>query len=532
MSITPLNPSHQVFISVGSNTPDKDERMREALRTLTGLFPDLISSDIYSTPCYRGEGEDYLNAVACFTTAKDLAEIESICKDMEDKAGRTKINCNIVSLDLDIVVFDGKVLRLRDFDRKYFIKGYFQLTNPGKTAIADYQYSLPDSRIANHPLGQRDGCKLLVIERNGDIFDTFFNKIGDFLPSNSILIYNNTRVINARLRFCKPSGAQIEIFCLEPVAPADYQLNLSSCHPVRWKCLVGNSKRWKEGTLSLKVTIGNTSTQLNATRIVNMGNDSIIEFSWDDDQISFSEIIESAGNLPIPPYLNRETETSDLEDYQTVYGVSEGSVAAPTAGLHFTTELLDRLRKEGIETRDVTLHVGAGTFQPVKSLRMDDHPMHAELIDVELSLIEELAQTRRPVTAVGTTTVRTLESLYYIGCAIAENRWNGQLEQWAPYNPEYHRLSVKEALSNLADYLKRQGQTRLIATTSIIIAPSYKYKIVDNLITNFHQPGSTLLLLVAAITGERWREIYRHALENDYRFLSYGDACLFRDIKN
>lgn len=505
--------------------------MERAIEELKNSLDSFICSDIYSTPCYRGQGADYLNAVAMFMTSDSLATLESKFKKMEIAAGRISDNRNVVGLDIDIVIYNGHILRMRDYDRMYFIKGYYQLTDPGKIEIGDYVYPLPDNRIALHPLAKRDDCRLLVREGNGTLHDTVFNRIGNYLPKDSLMVYNDTRVINARLLFVKPSGATIEIFCLEPVAPADYQMNFSSTKPVVWKCLVGNSKRWKDGDVILDLQIGNKTVRLIATRLENRGSDSIVRFQWDDQSTTFSEVMDKAGQIPIPPYLNRNTEASDSTDYQTVYNRIEGSVAAPTAGLHFTPDLLAELVSEGIEMRQVTLHVGAGTFQPVKSPTIADHPMHAELIDVPRSLIAELADTQQKVTAVGTTTVRTLESLYHIGCAIETGIWNGELDQWAPYLPDRKRLSVHDALTNIIKLLDREGVDRLIASTRIIIAPSYRYRIVDNLITNFHQPGSTLLLLVAAITGNSWQDVYHHALDNGYRFLSYGDACLFLNLK-
>lgn len=398
--------------------------------------------------------------------------------------------------------------------------------NPKDIEIKKYMYPLPDERIAIHPLEKRDACKLCVCDCKGVKADDLFYNVAKYLPGDAILLYNNTKVINARLRFRKPSGAIIEVFCLEPVNPVDYQLSLSSYRPVEWKCLVGNSKRWHDGELAMDVKLPHGTVVLRAARLVNNGRDSLLRFSWDDSSVSFSEIIGAAGEIPIPPYLNRKTEASDNDDYQTVYSAIEGSVAAPTAGLHFTDELLEKLREQGITTRSVTLHVGAGTFQPVKAENIGNHPMHAELIDVSRELIAELASTTRPVVAVGTTTVRTLESLYHIGCAIAAGEWNGTLDQWYPYSPSHPDMDVKDALNAILDYLDANGKQNLVASTRIIIAPGYKYRIVKQMITNFHQPGSTLLLLVSAAIGDAWKKVYSHALDNGYRFLSYGDACL------
>lgn len=407
------------------------------------------------------------------------------------------------------------------------------MIHPGDISIEEYDYPLPQERIALHPLKERDRCKLLYRDDKGVISDHIFTEVADLLPPHSLLIYNNTRVINARLRFRKGAehdGALIEIFCLEPVSPADYALNFASTGPVSWKCFVGNSKKWKEGSLTLNVRVGERSLILNADRTGREGNASIIEFSWDDSMTSFSEIIAAAGEIPIPPYLNRSTEDSDSTDYQTVFSHIEGSVAAPTAGLHFTPELLDECRKRGIDTREVTLHVGAGTFQPVKSDTIGEHEMHSEFIAVERSLIEELAETERPVIAVGTTSVRTLESLYQLGCFLSQHpevKEIPELPQWYSYADTHPNLTRKEAMEVLVKYLDSIRSNTFVANTRLIIAPGYNYRMIDGMITNFHQPRSTLLLLVSALIGDSWREAYRHALAADYRFLSYGDACLF-----
>lgn len=523
--------TNHVVVSIGSNTSDRQKMMADAIDALSKHFDGFRCSDIYDTPCWRGEGPDYLNAVASFVTDKGIAELDDLFKRMEAEAGRAvegPLRRSFVPLDIDVIMYGNEVIRQRDFERYYFTKGFKQLMDPRNIEIQNYIYTLPDDRIARHPLADRDSCRLLVADRNGVIADSKFDQIADFLPHDTLLVYNNTRVINARVRFTKPSGGIVEVFCLEPVNPADYQLNFASTGPVEWKCLVSNSKRWKSGSMTMPIEINGQSVVLTADRIARDGADSTVRFNWDDETVSFSEVISAAGVIPIPPYLNRETEESDSSDYQTVFSRVEGSVAAPTAGLHFTDALLDKLTHLGVERRDVTLHVGAGTFQPVKSDTMAGHPMHAELIDVSRNLIEELAVTKRPVTAVGTTTVRTLESLYHIGCQMATGLWKGELDQWYPYEPGHPELSVNEALNAIITYLDCHGEDRLVTSTRIIIAPSYRYRLVNNLITNFHQPGSTLLLLVAAIVGETWRDIYNHALEGPYRFLSYGDACLFK----
>ena len=400
--------------------------------------------------------------------------------------------------------------------------------NPQDIDINDYNYPLPEERIAKHPLAVRDSCKLLVRHPDGSVADTTFSELPGLLPADSLLIYNNTKVINARLRFRKTSGALIEIFCLEPARPEDYEQNFASTGSCSWHCLVGNSKRWKEGELAGAVEIaGKATLKLRAIRTERTDTASVIRFDWDDDSVTFSEIIAAAGEIPIPPYLNRSTEASDATDYQTVYSRIEGSVAAPTAGLHFNDKVLAAIDRRGIGRREVTLHVGAGTFRPVKTEHIGDHEMHSEFIAVDIELIKELAREEKPVIAVGTTSVRTLESLYHIGCMTASGEWDGELPQWYPYSATHPSLTVKEALGSLAEYLSSRGRKTLTATTRIIIAPGYKYRIVSGMVTNFHQPQSTLLLLVSAFIGPQWRDIYDHALAENYRFLSYGDACLF-----
>lgn len=395
--------------------------------------------------------------------------------------------------------------------------------------IRDFDYELPDERIAKHPLAEREKCKLLYRRADGAIEEHVFAGLPDLLPADAMLIYNNTRVINARLRFTKDTGAAIEIFCLEPHTPADYAENFASTGPCTWTCLVGNSKRWKQGSLTLRTEVDGSPVTVTATRISTDGATSVIEFSWDLPGCTFASIITAAGVIPIPPYLNRDTEASDATDYQTVYARLKGSVAAPTAGLHFTDGVLDEISRRGIPRRELTLHVGAGTFQPVKDDDVSRHVMHSECIAVPLELIKELAATPRKVYAVGTTTVRTLESLYHIGCKMRQGTWNGELEQWYPYSPDHPNLTVGEALEEIARRLEAEGKPALVASTRIIISPGYKYRIVKGLITNFHQPRSTLLLLVSAMIGDDWRRVYDYALGHGFRFLSYGDACMFEN---
>ncbi len=396
--------------------------------------------------------------------------------------------------------------------------------------IADYNYPLPEERIAKHPLPQREQCKVLMFKDN-TIEQHIFHEVPQLLPANALLIYNNTRVINARLRFSKVTGSQIEIFCLEPVAPRDYQLIFQTTHECTWLCLVGNSKRWKSGALAQEIVIGGETITINATRGERRGNAFEITFSWNGSDVTFATVLEALGEIPIPPYLNRDTEQSDLTDYQTVYSHIDGSVAAPTAGLHFTDEVLAECDRRGIGRRQLTLHVGAGTFQPVKSDNIGDHDMHTEFISVPRDLIAELSTSSRPVIAVGTTSVRTLESLYYVGQILETNPCTTEEElrvtQWMPYTTPCE-ISPRQALQNIVNYLDRHGASDYLGSTQLMIAPGYSYRIVDGMITNFHQPQSTLLLLVAAFVGnDNWRRIYDYALDHDFRFLSYGDACLF-----
>jgi S-adenosylmethionine:tRNA ribosyltransferase-isomerase len=395
--------------------------------------------------------------------------------------------------------------------------------------IKDFNYPLPDERIAKHPLTQREQCKLLVYQ-NGDIQDLRFYDVPRLLPQQSMLVYNNTRVINARLRFQKPNaGAIIEIFCLEPIAPRDYAQVFQTTNQCSWLCFVGNSKRWKAGSLTQVVNVNGCEVELAATRGEQKGNAFEIIFSWNNDNITFASLLEAIGEIPIPPYLNRNTEEPDSADYQTVYSHIEGSVAAPTAGLHFTDEVLAECDRQGISRRELTLHVGAGTFQPVKSESIGEHDMHTEFISVEKSLLVDLIKANGNVIAVGTTSVRTLESLYYIGITLLNNPDANEEElrvkQWAPYQQDY-TISTADALQAIIDHLDRNGIDRYIGSTQIMIAPSFKFRVIRGMITNFHQPQSTLLLLVSAFVDGNWKAIYDYALSHDYRFLSYGDSSL------
>jgi len=402
-------------------------------------------------------------------------------------------------------------------------------TNPQDILIDNYNYPLPQERIATHPLACRDACKLLAYHCGGKPTEHVFADLPSLLPRDTTLVCNNTRVINARIRFHKDTGATIEIFCLEPASPVDYAENFARTDSCEWTCLVGNSKRWKSGMLSTGIEVSGNPVILHAERVRPEGNSWIIRFSWTGGA-SFAEVIAAAGEIPIPPYLNRSTEASDSADYQTVYSHINGSVAAPTAGLHFTPALLQKLDEQGFGRLEVTLHVGAGTFQPVKSDAIGEHPMHSEFIAVPLATIRRLAEIcgKSPVVATGTTSVRTLESLYHIGCMISTGEWQGEVPQWYPYSANHPRLSTRKSLEALIAHLEHEGNDTLVADTRIIIAPGYDYKMIDGMITNFHQPRSTLLLLVSAFIGDdNWRPVYDYALDNDFRFLSYGDACLF-----
>jgi len=426
--------------------------------------------------------------------------------------------------------------------------------------IEEYNYPLPDERIAKYPLAERDQSKLLVY-RDGQVSEDQFYHVGEYLPEGSLLIYNNTRVIQARLEFHKRSsnnveqslnhieqplnntlGARIEIFCLEPLEPHDYQLSLGSTNGCTWKCMIGNAKKWKTGALSLPVQLpSGDSITLFAEKGEQTGNTFAVRFWWNSpasnlsllaSHLSFAEILDAVGELPIPPYLNRKTEESDKTTYQTVYSRIKGSVAAPTAGLHFTDSVLSGLRQRGIQIAEVTLHVGAGTFQPVKVADANQHTMHTEIIAVPKTTIQTIINNLGHIVAVGTTSMRTLESLYFIGSKLFKMVQSGSMSlsvaQFEPYTGEY-TLSTREALQAIVDYLKQTGQETLHAETQIMIKPGYTFRVVDQLITNFHQPKSTLLLLVSAFVGGDWHTIYDYALAHDFRFLSYGDSSiLFR----
>lgn len=394
--------------------------------------------------------------------------------------------------------------------------------------IEDYHYNLPDERIAKYPLTQRDASKLLVYQA-GEISQSRFRHLSSFLPEQSLLVSNNTKVIRARMEFYKETGARIEIFCLEPHEPSDYNLSFSQSRSCSWYCIVGNLKKWKSGTLSKKVLINSRSSLLTVEKLEAHGDEQIIRFSWDNPALSFSEILEHEGNIPIPPYLNREAEAKDLETYQTIYSRHKGSVAAPTAGLHFTSGVFESLSNKKIKSHEVTLHVGAGTFKPVKSELIREHAMHAEHFIINAQTIPVLLEHLGNITAVGTTTVRTLESLYWLGVKILSgveiSVEQMHLGQWEAYQLEA-KYSVEEALQALHGHFLASGKDYVMASTAIMIAPGYSFKLIDRLITNFHQPKSTLLLLIGAFIGSDWTKVYEFAMANDFRFLSYGDSCL------
>ena len=413
------------------------------------------------------------------------------------------------------------------------------IMNPRHIHISDYNYPLPDERIAKFPLAQRDHSKLLVFE-NGDISEDIFYNITGHLPKGALMVFNNTKVIQARMHFRKETGALIEVFLLEPAEPADYELMFQTNGKCAWHCLVGNLKKWKEGQLSRSFDVNGKTVTLSVERLHEERTSHWVEFRWDNPDVSFAEILDAAGELPIPPYLNRDTQESDKTTYQTVYSKIKGSVAAPTAGLHFTDKVLSDIDAHGIDREELTLHVGAGTFKPVKSEEIEGHEMHTEYICVNKKTIDKLIAHGGKAIAVGTTSVRTLESLYYMGVKLHDNPnlTEEQLHvgQWEPYDYA-ERLATEgtapldtiDALREISDYLDRNSRKALHSSTQIIIAPGFEYHIVDILVTNFHQPQSTLLLLVSAFVKGEWRRIYDYALAHDFRFLSYGDSCLIKN---
>ena len=407
------------------------------------------------------------------------------------------------------------------------------ISDPRHIRISDYNYPLPDERIAKFPIAQRDHSKILVYRKGLVSHDVFYN-LPEYLPKGALMVFNNTKVIQARMHFRKETGALIEVFLLEPADPSDYELMFQTSEKCAWYCLVGNLKKWKEGTLRREIEIKGQQVVVTATRGPIHGTSHRVDFTWTGG-FSFAEIIDAMGELPIPPYLNRETQESDKTTYQTVYSKIKGSVAAPTAGLHFTPEVLAAVDAHGIEREELTLHVGAGTFKPVKSEEIQGHEMHTEYISVRRDTIRKLIAHDGCAIAVGTTSVRTLESLYYMGLKVMKNPDASEEElhvnQWEPYDSSSEECGVRsvstvESLTALGEWMDAHGLEVLHSSTQIIIAPGYEYHIVKMLVTNFHQPQSTLLLLVSAFVKGDWHKIYDYALANDFRFLSYGDSSL------
>jgi S-adenosylmethionine:tRNA ribosyltransferase-isomerase len=406
--------------------------------------------------------------------------------------------------------------------------------HPKNLAIQDFQYELPDERIAKFPLSQRDQSKLLFFN-NGKIADHQFPEITDLLPDGSLLVFNDTKVVQVRLFFTRPTGSIIEIFCLEPLAPtSEIQQSMQQTGSCIWRCLVGNAKKWKEPVLEMPFHYQGQNAILRAEKVETEAGSFQIRFSWEPAALTFAEVLSGAGNLPLPPYFKRDATEADQQRYQTVYACQEGAVAAPTAGLHFTPAVLENLKAKGIGTAYLTLHVGAGTFRPVKADKMQDHDMHAEQIVISRPFIEQLlAHLPKTVIPVGTTSMRSLESLYWLGVLLKTNPnlkiSELQVPQWLPYE-EQKDIPVSQALQAILTFLAQNDTDFLQASTQILIAPGYDFKICAGLVTNFHQPGSTLLLLVAALVGEEWKRVYEHAMHNNYRFLSYGDSSLLMKV--
>ncbi len=406
------------------------------------------------------------------------------------------------------------------------------MIDPGKLEISNYSYNLPEEKIAYYPLAERDQSKLLVW-KNEIITEDIYKNIAGYLPEKSLLIFNDTKVIHARILFSKPSGAKIELFCLEPFRQKDYAHIMNETSPVQWKCMIGGASKWKEGVLEKHLSINKTEVILKAKLQQKLPGAYVTEFTWHPSQFTFAQIINEAGQTPLPPYIKRKTNKEDEERYHTIYANKDGSVAAPTAGLHFTSNIFNSLQKKNIAHDFVTLHVGSGTFKPVKSALISDHEMHAELMEVSAAAIENIVRNLNDnIVAVGTTSLRVLESLYWMGVkaylqpSIDEDYLF--IKQWEVYELPLAESKIETglALQALLTWMKIHGIQRLLIKTQIIIVPGYGFKIVKALVTNFHQPNSTLLLLVAAIAGERWKKIYEYALQNDFRFLSYGDGCL------
>ncbi|MDG5800423.1 S-adenosylmethionine:tRNA ribosyltransferase-isomerase [Marinilabiliaceae bacterium ANBcel2] len=390
--------------------------------------------------------------------------------------------------------------------------------------ISEYDYILPNSKIALYPAKTRDNSKLLIY-KNSKLSHTQFKNITTQLPENSLLIFNNTKVVRARLIFKKSTGAKIELFCLEPYNNIDISKAFESKNEVKWNCLIGNKKKWKSGAIYLTTIINYKDVTVKAELYRETGEEFVILFKWDKSDITFAEIMEAAGNTPLPPYLKRDAEEIDNERYQTIYSSNKGSVAAPTAGLHFTPEIIKELKKKSISTAEITLHVGAGTFKPVKSETIAEHEMHTEHFNVTTETVRKIADHNGPIIAVGTTSVRTIESLHILALKEAANKNSREIDQWDGFkyrDKDQHKNTLKE----FSKLLEKEQKSGVSASTSIIITPGYKFRVIDGLITNFHQPRSTLLLLIAAFTGDKWKDIYEYALTNNFRFLSYGDSSL------
>ncbi|MBU0487000.1 MAG: S-adenosylmethionine:tRNA ribosyltransferase-isomerase [Bacteroidetes bacterium] len=390
--------------------------------------------------------------------------------------------------------------------------------------ISDYNYPLPDERIAWQPLAQREQSKMLVY-RNGEIEDAQFLSIGKYLPPNTLIVRNNTKVIKARLIFHKTTGARIEIFCLEPAHP-DFAETFRSKGSSDWKCLIGNSKRWKEGELTSTQLVDNAEVTLTATKTA----DNTIRFTWNQPTLDWETVIGAFGKTPLPPYIHRESTDADTTRYQTVFAEHSGSVAAPTAGLHFTPEIIAQLQAAGIRFEDVMLHTGAGTFLPVKTDNIREHEMHREFISISRSTLEAILHNKGPILCVGTTSLRTIESAYWAGVKMIRKSFQAEsgllVDQWDPYNADYQNISVENSITALIEYLDNIRLESLSGFTRLMVIPGYDFKMTNILLTNFHQPASTLLLLISAFVEGNWKQIYNHALASDYRFLSYGDCCL------
>jgi len=402
--------------------------------------------------------------------------------------------------------------------------------DPKIISVNDYDYHLSVERIALHPLAERDASKLLIY-KNGIIEETVFSSIDKYVPVNSLLVFNNSKVINARIKFTKPSGTVVEIFCLEPDGDIkDYSSIMAATNKVQWKCLVGGAAKWKDEILQKEIEVSGETVILYAKIIAKITEAFIVELFWESAVFCFAEIIEAAGKVPLPPYIKRNTDADDSSRYQTIFAAHDGSVAAPTAGLHFSPSIFEKLTAKNIEKAFVTLHVGAGTFKPVKAETMQEHEMHAEYIDVNIATIEKLKSNIGKITAVGTTSMRTLESLYWMGVKVHMNPTitNPEILQWDVYESDMNAVnySTLEALNFLSDWMNSNNKKTLFTRTQILIVPGYTFRVVNMLVTNFHQPRSTLLLLVAAAIGNDWKKMYDHAMKNDFRFLSYGDGNL------